>query len=240
MKAGQMLSFVSAVPAVPDEFQPIYQDGADATARRCRRRWRPSLRARCSSASSVGGPRACLPSLTGSPLAAASIGQVHAAWLHDGRAVAVKIQYPGVADAIRADLRNSELLATFLGLIFGLSREEGELRSSRRRARAERPHHRGARLPARGGQPGRVRGHLPRTPVYPRPGGDRRAVHRSRAHPRARVRASPGAKPSTASRSCATAGRRRSTASPMPPICASACSTPIRTPATTCSTTTAA
>ncbi len=55
------------------------------------------------------------------PLAAASIGQVHAARLHDGRRVAVKIQYPGVAAAIRSDLKNNELLSTFLGLLFGLS-----------------------------------------------------------------------------------------------------------------------
>jgi hypothetical protein len=53
------------------------------------------------------------------PLAAASIGQVHSARLRDGRAVAVKIQYPGVAEAIRADLKNTELLATFLSLIVG-------------------------------------------------------------------------------------------------------------------------
>jgi predicted unusual protein kinase regulating ubiquinone biosynthesis (AarF/ABC1/UbiB family) len=39
--------------------------------------------------------------------AAASIGQVHRATLPDGRTVAVKIQYPGVADAIEADLRNA-------------------------------------------------------------------------------------------------------------------------------------
>jgi predicted unusual protein kinase regulating ubiquinone biosynthesis (AarF/ABC1/UbiB family) len=59
------------------------------------------------------------------PLAAASVGQVHAARLHDGRAVAVKIQYPGVADAIGADLKNTELLATFLSLIVGsLSRQK--------------------------------------------------------------------------------------------------------------------
>jgi predicted unusual protein kinase regulating ubiquinone biosynthesis (AarF/ABC1/UbiB family) len=38
--------------------------------------------------------------------AAASIGQVHRATLPDGRRVAVKIQYPGVADALEADLRN--------------------------------------------------------------------------------------------------------------------------------------
>lgn len=51
---------------------------------------------------------------TDEPFAAASIGQVHRAVLLDGRSVAVKIQYPGVAEAIRADLSNTELLATFL------------------------------------------------------------------------------------------------------------------------------
>jgi predicted unusual protein kinase regulating ubiquinone biosynthesis (AarF/ABC1/UbiB family) len=47
------------------------------------------------------------------PMAAASIGQVHRAVLHDGRPVAVKIQYPGAAEAIRDDLANTELLTTF-------------------------------------------------------------------------------------------------------------------------------
>jgi len=54
------------------------------------------------------------------------IGQVHAATLADGRRVAVKVQYPGVGDAIRADLANTELLATFFQLVVtampGLSR----------------------------------------------------------------------------------------------------------------------
>jgi predicted unusual protein kinase regulating ubiquinone biosynthesis (AarF/ABC1/UbiB family) len=54
------------------------------------------------------------------PLAAASIGQVHAARLHDGREVAVKIQYPGVAEAIHADLKNTQLLVTFLTLLTGV------------------------------------------------------------------------------------------------------------------------
>jgi predicted unusual protein kinase regulating ubiquinone biosynthesis (AarF/ABC1/UbiB family) len=44
------------------------------------------------------------------PLAAASIGQVYRAELHDGRRVAVKVQYPGVAQAVRADLQNIGLL----------------------------------------------------------------------------------------------------------------------------------
>src|ERR687894_3070528 len=40
------------------------------------------------------------------PIAAASIGQVYKARLHDGRDVAVKGQYPGVAQAVRADMQN--------------------------------------------------------------------------------------------------------------------------------------
>ncbi|HYF25567.1 MAG TPA: AarF/ABC1/UbiB kinase family protein, partial [Baekduia sp.] len=40
------------------------------------------------------------------PIAAASIGQVYRARLHDGRDVAVKVQYPGVNAAVRADLQN--------------------------------------------------------------------------------------------------------------------------------------
>ena len=52
------------------------------------------------------------------PIAAASIGQVHRAMTHDGRAVAVKVQYPGVDAAVRADLETSDLLAQALRLIF--------------------------------------------------------------------------------------------------------------------------
>lgn len=43
-------------------------------------------------------------------VAAASIGQVHKAELLDGRIVAVKIQYPGVAEALESDLRNAGML----------------------------------------------------------------------------------------------------------------------------------
>ena len=45
------------------------------------------------------------------PLASASIGQVHAATLDDGREVVVKVQYPGVAEAVRSDLANAEMFA---------------------------------------------------------------------------------------------------------------------------------
>ena len=48
------------------------------------------------------------------PIAAASIGQVHRAITHDGRAVAVKVQYPGIAETMAADLDNVALLRRML------------------------------------------------------------------------------------------------------------------------------
>lgn len=48
------------------------------------------------------------------PFAAASIGQVHRAVLRDGSRVAVKVQYPGVRDAVRHDLANLGALVTLL------------------------------------------------------------------------------------------------------------------------------
>ena len=52
------------------------------------------------------------------PIAAASIGQVHRAVTSEGRAVAVKVQYPGIAQAIASDLDNSETLARLLGMVY--------------------------------------------------------------------------------------------------------------------------
>jgi predicted unusual protein kinase regulating ubiquinone biosynthesis (AarF/ABC1/UbiB family) len=50
------------------------------------------------------------------PIAAASMGQVHAARLPSGREVVVKIQYPGVEKSIESDLANVGLLARGLAL----------------------------------------------------------------------------------------------------------------------------
>ena len=51
------------------------------------------------------------------PIASASIGQVHRAQLPDGTEVAVKVQYPGVAETIEADLANAELFAPMARVI---------------------------------------------------------------------------------------------------------------------------
>ena len=48
------------------------------------------------------------------PIAAASIGQVYKATLAPGREVAVKVQYPGVATAVRADLQNLDIIIRLL------------------------------------------------------------------------------------------------------------------------------
>ncbi|MGE4427614.1 MAG: ABC1 kinase family protein [Solirubrobacteraceae bacterium] len=48
------------------------------------------------------------------PVAAASIGQVYRAMLVDGREVAVKVQYPGVEQMIRADLKNLDIALKLL------------------------------------------------------------------------------------------------------------------------------
>ncbi|MET8631263.1 ABC1 kinase family protein [Streptomyces sp. NPDC004096] len=49
------------------------------------------------------------------PAAAASIGQVHRAVWHDGREVAVKVQYPGAGDALLSDLSQLSRFARLLG-----------------------------------------------------------------------------------------------------------------------------
>jgi len=51
------------------------------------------------------------------PVAAASIGQVHRAETHDGRVLALKIQYPGVRRSIDSDVANLALLTRIPGLV---------------------------------------------------------------------------------------------------------------------------
>lgn len=119
MKAGQALSFVSMGPAVSPELQSAYRT-AFARLRADAPPMAPELVRSTLEAELARSIESAFVEFDVEPLAAASIGQVHAARLPDGRAVAVKVQYPGVAEAIAADLRNSELLATFLSLLMGM------------------------------------------------------------------------------------------------------------------------
>ncbi len=118
MKAGQLLSLSAATFAVPEEFRSVYE-----AALSCLRDDAPPMPPRLARSvleHEFGCRAECaFAEFDWQPFAAASIGQVHAARLHDGREVAVKIQYPGVAEAIVADLKNAELLATFISLIAG-------------------------------------------------------------------------------------------------------------------------
>ncbi|MEZ0051318.1 putative unusual protein kinase regulating ubiquinone biosynthesis (AarF/ABC1/UbiB family) [Mycobacterium sp. MAA66] len=117
MKAGQLVSMVDASAIGAGELSP-YQKAltrlqADAPPM-------DSALARQVVEDDLGRPTsAVFASFSDEPMAAASIGQVHRAVLHDGREVAVKIQYPGVAQAIRDDLSNTELLATMFRFAAG-------------------------------------------------------------------------------------------------------------------------
>jgi predicted unusual protein kinase regulating ubiquinone biosynthesis (AarF/ABC1/UbiB family) len=71
------------------------------------------------------------------PIAAASIGQVHRAITHDGRAVAVKVQYPGIAEAIAADLDNVALLRRMLRITAPSQDVEGLIAELRERVLEE-------------------------------------------------------------------------------------------------------
>jgi predicted unusual protein kinase regulating ubiquinone biosynthesis (AarF/ABC1/UbiB family) len=79
------------------------------------------------------------------PIAAASIGQVHRAITHDGRAVAVKVQYPGIAETIAADLGNVALLRRMLKITAPSQDVEALLAELRERVTEELDYRREAR-----------------------------------------------------------------------------------------------
>jgi predicted unusual protein kinase regulating ubiquinone biosynthesis (AarF/ABC1/UbiB family) len=112
MKLGQVLSFLD-VGLVPEEYREEFQrelaklrDAAPTVSfKQMRRVIEDDLEAK-------------IPDLFDQfdeqPIAAASIGQVYRAQLRDGREVAVKVQYPGVAAAVRADMQNLDMIMRLL------------------------------------------------------------------------------------------------------------------------------
>ncbi|OWO99901.1 hypothetical protein B2J93_6956 [Marssonina coronariae] len=107
LKLGQAISFQDSkmFPAQIQQVLQRVQDRADYMP--------PSQRDKVLTANLGSDWREMFSSFDDKPLAAASIGQVHRAVLRSNNApVAVKVQYPGVADSIDADLSNLSLLLT--------------------------------------------------------------------------------------------------------------------------------
>ncbi len=103
MKVGQLMGFI--LESLPDDAQQALASlQADAPP------MAPALAEQVVRAELGDDPRKLFLDWESEPVAAASVGQVHRAVLRDGRRVAVKVQYPGVGDAIGADLDNAELL----------------------------------------------------------------------------------------------------------------------------------
>ena len=108
MKLGQVISFFD-VSAIPPEYRDVVQDALaqlrnaapEVPFRDMRRVLEDDLEQPIDEAFAEFDEHA---------VAAASIGQVYRARLHDGRAVAVKVQYPGADAAVRADMQNLGLL----------------------------------------------------------------------------------------------------------------------------------
>jgi predicted unusual protein kinase regulating ubiquinone biosynthesis (AarF/ABC1/UbiB family) len=108
MKIGQLASFVD-VEFLPPEFRALYQDKLgelrDAAPAMS---WPKVERVLESEWEQPVGE--VLAEVEPDAVAAASIGQVHRAVLADGRRVAVKVQYPEIADALAADLDVASVL----------------------------------------------------------------------------------------------------------------------------------
>lgn len=102
LKVGQMLSYMDG--ALPAEAEPVYRRVLSKLQREA-----PSLpwdTVRTVLEAELGDFSALYAEIDPTPFAAASIGQVHRARLHDGTSVAVKVQYPGIREAVLADLKN--------------------------------------------------------------------------------------------------------------------------------------
>ncbi|XP_026736104.1 atypical kinase COQ8B, mitochondrial-like [Trichoplusia ni] len=100
LKLGQLLSLQDDSLISP-ELQRIFQRVRQSAD------FMPSWQVHKVLATQLGPEwRVKIASFEDKPFAAASIGQVHLAILHDGKEVAVKVQYPGVAKGINSDIDN--------------------------------------------------------------------------------------------------------------------------------------
>jgi predicted unusual protein kinase regulating ubiquinone biosynthesis (AarF/ABC1/UbiB family) len=115
MKVGQTLSAVD-LGLVPEEIRPQFQEILAALQQDARSISFKSIKKVIEA--DMGEPlNRTFADFDEEPIAAASIGQVHQAVLDDGREVAVKVQYPGIAQAIHADMQNLRLSLKLLSVI---------------------------------------------------------------------------------------------------------------------------
>lgn len=133
MKAGQIFSMIDAGALGTGGFSPYQKALA-----RLRADAPPMSQTLVHQvlADEIGSASAHFKDFDDDPMAAASVGQVHRAVLHDGRDVVIKIQYPGVAQAIRDDLANTELVATFLRFLCAAAGMPVDIQSLAREAAA--------------------------------------------------------------------------------------------------------
>ncbi|MFC5288863.1 ABC1 kinase family protein [Actinokineospora guangxiensis] len=108
MKFGQALSVFEA--AVPDELAEPYRDALTRLQSAAPPMTAPTMH-RVLAQQLGSGWRKRFAEFDDQPAAAASIGQVHRAIWHDGREVAVKVQYPGADEALMSDLRQLQRFA---------------------------------------------------------------------------------------------------------------------------------
>lgn len=111
MKVGQALSVMEA--AVPERYSKPYRETLTKLQTNAPPLPAPKLH-RVLDAQLGTRWRDRFSSFDDEPVAAASIGQVHNAVWSDGREVAVKIQYPGADEALRADLKTMKRLVSVL------------------------------------------------------------------------------------------------------------------------------
>ncbi len=108
MKAGQMLSYIDEI--LPEEHRKVYAKLLGGLQARTPPVSWEAIEQVFKADFDGRGPEELFAHIEHEPMAAASIGQVYVARLADGREVAVKVQYPGEAAAVRYDQRNVESL----------------------------------------------------------------------------------------------------------------------------------
>jgi predicted unusual protein kinase regulating ubiquinone biosynthesis (AarF/ABC1/UbiB family) len=111
MKVGQMVSYL-------DQGLPEHVRAALANLQQDAPPMSPELAAGVVRAELGDEPERVFLEWDPVPIASASIGQVHRAITRDGRAVAVKVQYPGVDEAMSADLNNLGFLFAGMAQLF--------------------------------------------------------------------------------------------------------------------------